>query len=61
MTPSGRFRRSFVSDFDTNERQTEVADFLDLTGTISVPEPERTTTWDEVIRRTLAARAADRR
>jgi AbrB family looped-hinge helix DNA binding protein len=36
-------------------------DFLDLAGTISVPAPERNTTWDEVIRRTRAIRAADRR
>ena len=36
-------------------------DFLDLAGTIRVPAAKRNVTWDEVIRRTRAARAEARR
>jgi AbrB family looped-hinge helix DNA binding protein len=36
-------------------------DFLTLGGTIRVPAAKRNTTWDEVIRRTRAARATERR
>ena len=32
-------------------------DFLDLAGTIDVPASKRSVAWDEVIRRTRAARA----
>jgi len=35
-------------------------DFLDLAGTIRVPAARRNVTWDEVIRRTRAGRAAAR-
>ena len=35
-------------------------DFLDLAGTIPVPAAKRNAAWDEVIRRTRAARAAHR-
>lgn len=36
-------------------------DFLDLAGTIRVPAAKRNVAWDEVIRRTRAARAEARR
>lgn len=36
-------------------------DFLDLAGSIKVPAAKRNVAWDEVIRRTRAARAAPRR
>lgn len=36
-------------------------DFLALGGTVSVPAAKRNVAWDEVIRRTRAARAAGRR
>lgn len=36
-------------------------DFLALAGTIKVPAPRRNATWDEVIRKTRAARAVKRR
>lgn len=35
--------------------------FLDLAGTVAVPAAKRSTTWDEVIRRTRTERAAARR
>lgn len=35
--------------------------FLDLAGTVSVPEAKRGTAWDEVLRRTRADRAGRRR
>lgn len=40
---------------------TRTADFLDLAGTISVPAAKRNVAWDEVIRRTRAARGKSRR
>jgi antitoxin PrlF len=36
-------------------------DLLDLAGSITVPAHSRNVVWDEVLRRTRAARAADRR
>lgn len=36
-------------------------DFLQLAGSIKVPAAKRNVTWDEVLRRTRAARAAARR
>lgn len=36
-------------------------DFLDLAGSMKVPAAKRNVAWDEVIRRTRAARAASRR
>lgn len=36
-------------------------DFLDLAGTVQVPAAKRNVAWDDVIRRTRAARAAPRR
>lgn len=36
-------------------------DFLTLTGTVHVPAAKRNVAWDEVIRRTRTARAAERR
>ena len=36
-------------------------DFLDLAGAMKVPAAKRNVAWDEVIRRTRAARAASRR
>jgi antitoxin PrlF len=36
-------------------------DFLDLAGSIAVPAAKRSTTWDEVIRRTRRVRGAARR
>lgn len=36
-------------------------DFLDLGGSIKVPASKRNAAWDEVIRRTRAARGAARR
>lgn len=36
-------------------------DFLALGGTVSVPAAKRNVAWDEVVRRTRAARAAGRR
>jgi len=38
-----------------------IPDFLALAGTIRVPAAKRNVAWDEVIRRTRAARAASRR
>ena len=35
-------------------------DFLSLAGTIAVPASRRNVAWDDVLRRTRAARAADR-
>lgn len=35
--------------------------FLELAGTVKVPASKRNVAWDEVIRRTRAARAAARR
>lgn len=35
--------------------------FLSLAGTVRVPAAKRNVAWDEVIRRTRATRAADRR
>lgn len=35
--------------------------FLDLAGSIRVPAAKRNTAWDEVLRRTRSARAAERR
>jgi AbrB family looped-hinge helix DNA binding protein len=35
--------------------------FLDLAGTVAVPATRRNVAWDEVLRRTRAARAAARR
>lgn len=37
------------------------ADFLSLAGSFRVPAARRNATWDEVIRRTRAARSAQRR
>ena len=37
------------------------ADFLALAGTIKVPAAKRNVAWDDVIRKTRAARATDRR
>lgn len=37
------------------------ADFLELAGTIRVPAAKRNVAWDDVIRHTRSARAADRR
>jgi antitoxin PrlF len=36
-------------------------DFLDLAGSVQVPAAKRNAAWDEVIRRTRAARASKRR
>jgi antitoxin PrlF len=36
-------------------------DFLDLAGTVRVPAAQQNVAWDEVIRRTKAARATTRR
>ena len=36
-------------------------DFLALAGTVAVPAAKRNVAWDEVIRRTRAAHAAERR
>lgn len=36
-------------------------DFLSLAGSVKVPAAVRNVSWDEVIRRTRAARAVDRR
>lgn len=36
-------------------------DFLDLAGSMKVPAAKRNVAWDEVIRRTRAARASSRR
>lgn len=36
-------------------------DFLTLAGTVQVPAAKRSTAWDEVIRRTRAARVKERR
>ncbi|MFN0030297.1 MAG: AbrB/MazE/SpoVT family DNA-binding domain-containing protein [Acidimicrobiales bacterium] len=36
-------------------------DFLSLAGTIAVPANRRNIAWDDVLRRTRASRAADRR
>lgn len=36
-------------------------DFLSLAGTIGVPASRRNVAWDDVLRRTRAGRAADRR
>jgi antitoxin PrlF len=36
-------------------------DFLTLAGTVRVPAVKRSVAWDEVLRRTRVARAADRR
>ena len=36
-------------------------DFLTLAGTIAVPANRRNVAWDDVLRRTRASRAADRR
>jgi AbrB family looped-hinge helix DNA binding protein len=36
-------------------------DFLDLAGTITVPAAKRNAAWDDVIRKTRAARASRRR
>lgn len=36
-------------------------DFLSLAGTVKVPAAKRNASWDEVIRRTRAARASKRR
>jgi AbrB family looped-hinge helix DNA binding protein len=36
-------------------------EFLDLAGSISVPAAKRNVAWDEVVRRTRAARAGARR
>lgn len=36
-------------------------DFLDLAGTVSVPAAKRNVAWDDVIRKTRAARAPHRR
>lgn len=36
-------------------------DFLTLAGTVRVPAAKRNVAWDEVVRRTRAARAKDRR
>lgn len=36
-------------------------DFLELAGSIAVPAHKRTSAWDDVLRRTRAARAAARR
>ncbi len=38
-----------------------IPDFLDLAGSMKVPAAKRNVAWDEVIRRTRAARAASRR
>jgi AbrB family looped-hinge helix DNA binding protein len=35
--------------------------FLDLAGTVSVPAAKRSTSWDQVIRRTRTERSAARR
>ena len=35
--------------------------FLDLAGSVSVPAAKRNVAWDEVIRRTRATRATERR
>ncbi|HEX6254960.1 MAG TPA: AbrB/MazE/SpoVT family DNA-binding domain-containing protein [Euzebyales bacterium] len=35
--------------------------FLELAGTVAVPAAKRNTAWDDVLRRTRAARAATRR
>lgn len=37
------------------------ADFLELAATFSVPAAKRNVTWDEIVRRTRADRAAKRR
>ena len=37
------------------------ADFLALGGTVRVPAAKRNVAWDDVIRRTRAARSGDRR
>ena len=37
------------------------ANFLDLAGTIKVPAAKRNASWDDVLRKTHAARAATRR
>ena len=37
------------------------ADFLSLAGTIAVPAARRNAAWDDVIRKTRAARAAPKR
>jgi AbrB family looped-hinge helix DNA binding protein len=37
------------------------SDFLDLAGSIRVPAAKRSVAWDDVLRRTRAARAASRR
>jgi antitoxin PrlF len=39
---------------------TRTPDFLDLAGTIRVPPKRRGTSWDEVLRTTRTARAAQR-
>jgi antitoxin PrlF len=39
----------------------KTADFLDLAGSVAVPRGKRGTPWDEVLRRTRAARARRRR
>lgn len=36
-------------------------DFLELAGSVAVPEAKRGTAWDEVLRRTRAERAGRRR
>lgn len=36
-------------------------DFLELAGTIPVPPSKRSTSWDEIVRRTRSDRAARRR
>ncbi len=36
-------------------------DFLDLAGAVSVPSAQRSTPWDEVLRRTRSERAGRRR
>lgn len=38
-----------------------VPDFLTLAGTVPVPAAKRNATWDDVIRRTRAARSKSRR
>lgn len=40
---------------------TRTRDLLDLAGSISVPAPARNVAWDEVLRRTRATRADERR
>lgn len=40
---------------------TRTPDFLTLAGTVRVPAAKRNVAWDEVIRRTRAARAEERR